>query len=230
MASGVPAKELKAYFDRVDSWDATEAARAKAERRTAYIVAGGATLTALAATALYLLSPLKIVEPYVIRVDEKLGAVDVVSVVRDTGTITADEAVRKYYLAEYLRSRESWIPDAREELYRKTVSMTATGEAGRLRALRDPSNPTSPALLYRNGETVSITVRSVAFISEQVGQVRFSKTIIGGGANAQRTDWVATVQFEFAEEPTNDATKFYNPLGFLVTSYRIDRELGGGQL
>lgn len=230
MASGVLASELKAYFDRADSWDKTEAERARKDRRNAYMVAAGGVALGLGATALYLMSPLKIVEPYVIRVDQRAGSVDVVSVARDTQVITGDEAVRKYFLAEYIRSREAWIPKAREELFQKAASMTSTNELGRLRAQRDPSNAGSPVNLYRNGETASIEIRSISFISDKVGQIRFSRVVEGTGANAVRSDWLATVQFDFGDKPTSDATRFYNPLGFVVTSYRVDSELpGGGQ-
>jgi type IV secretion system protein VirB8 len=227
MATGVLARELQEYFNRADSWDRTEAERARKERRNAYMVAAAGAALGLGATVLYLVSPLRIVEPYVIRVDQRAGAVDVVSVARNTKVITGDEAVRKYFLAEYVRSREAWIPKARDELYQKAASLTGTNELGRLRAERDPSNANSPVNLYRNGETASVEIRGIAFISENVGQVRFSRVVEGSGSNPVRSDWVATIQFDFAERPTNDATRFYNPLGFVVTSYRADSELAG---
>ena len=108
--------------------------------------------------------------------------------------------------------------------------MTSTNEVSDLRAERDPSSPTSPARLYRGGQTVSVKIRSVSFVSDGVGQIRFSKIVEGGGSNAVRSDWLATVQYDFADKPTNDATRFYNPLGFVVTSYRVDSELAGDRL
>lgn len=230
MATGVTSKELKDYFERAQSWDAREADRARKSMRFAYMLAAAGVAVGLCAVGMYLLSPLKIVEPYVVRVNETLGAVDVVSVATDTEIITGEEAVQKYFLAEYVRNREAWLPRASEELYKKTLAMTSTAEIGDLRAERDPSSPRSPARLYRNGERVFVNVRSVSFISDGVGQVRFSKIIEGGGTNEVRSDWLATVEYEFADEPTNDATRFYNPLGFVVTSYRVDSELGGRDL
>ena len=145
MASGVVVNELKEYFERAQSWDTAEAERARKERRTAYLVAAGAVAAACVSTALYLTSPLKIVEPYVVRVDERSGAVDVMSVVRGTSEITADEAVLKYFLAEYVRSREAWIPKANDELYRTTLGFSSQQEGQRLRTSRDPSVPSAPA-------------------------------------------------------------------------------------
>lgn len=226
MADGVTAKELQAYFERARSWDASEAERSRKEKRNAYLLAGATSVLALAATGLYLLAPLRVVEPYVIRVDAKLGAVDVVSAAKDTASITGDEAVRKYFLAEYIRAREAWIPKASDELYRKAASMSAPSELTRLRAERDPSSPMSPAQRYR-GNTAAVSIRSIAFVSPRVGQVRFSRVVQSAGGDDAASDWVATVQFDFADKPTNDATRFYNPLGFVVTGYRVDSELPG---
>ena len=228
MASGVADKDLKEYFERAQSWDTAEAERARKERRTAYLVAAGGVAVAFLSTALYLTSPLKIVEPYVVRVDERSGAVDVMSVVRGTGEITAEEAVRKYFLAEYVRSREAFIPKANDELYRKTLGLSSQQEGQRLRASRDPAKPGAPVNQFRGGQTANVVIRSIAFVSDRVGQVRFSRLVEGGGGNVVRSDWVATVQFDFSDAPTNDATRFYNPLGFVATSYRVDSELPGG--
>lgn len=226
MAAGVTDEKLKDYFEQVESWDSQDAARARNEKRRAYIFGGVASAIALGAITLYISSPLKTVEPYVIRVDERLGAVDVVTVARDTEVITADEAVRKYFLADYVRSREAWIPGANDELYRTVMSQSATPVAQLFRSSRDPSFPQSPIVLYRDGERVNVVIRSVSFLSDQVGQVRFGEITRGGGIAPRRNDFLATVTFGFSESPTSDAARFYNPLGFVVTDYRVDSELG----
>lgn len=226
MATGVTDENLKEYFERVESWDSQEARQARKEKRRAYIFGGAASVIAIGAIALYIGSPLESVEPYVIRVDERLGAVDVVSVARDTEVITADEAVRKYFLANYVRAREAWIPGANDELYRSVMTQSAVPVAQRFRSSRDPSFARSPAVLYRNGERVNVVIRSVTFLSDEVGQVRFSEIVRGGGINERRSDYLATVTFGFSESPTSDAARFYNPLGFIVTDYRVDSELG----
>lgn len=225
MATGVTDENLQEYFERVESWDSQEARNARNEKRRAYIFGGAASVVAIGAIALYIGSPLESVEPYVIRVDERLGAVDVVSVARDTKVITADEAVRKYFLANYVRSREAWIPGGNDELYRSVMTQSAVPVAQTFRSSRDPSFPRSPAVLYRNGERVNVAIRSITFLSDEVGQVRFSEIVRGGGVDERRSDYLATVTFGFSESPTSDAARFYNPLGFVVTDYRADSVL-----
>ena len=71
--TGVPASELKRYFDEARRWDQDRLASALRSRRLAWTAAGAAALLATAATAaVALLAPLKTVEPFVIRVDLSL--------------------------------------------------------------------------------------------------------------------------------------------------------------
>ena len=59
----------------------------------------------------------KTVVPYVVTVDRSTGATEVTQQLRGDKAITYDEAVRKYFLASYVRAREGWIPHARQEFF-----------------------------------------------------------------------------------------------------------------
>ena len=86
--------ELRGYFAEAASWDADRIAQGRRTVRLALGVAGAAWLTALAlAAALMLLMPLKHVEPFVIRVDNATGMVDVVPVY--AGKSAAPEAISR---------------------------------------------------------------------------------------------------------------------------------------
>ncbi len=224
MADGVMAKDLQDYFDDARSWDADRAAKATSERRVAYIIATIAGIIAFLAILLYLFFPLRNVEPYVIRIDQRLGNVDVVNVSDDVGQITSDEAVTKYFLTSYVRSRESWVFDAKEELFREAALLSSRKEQDDMLRERGPNNPESPINLYKSGETVGIRIRNIALIDRRVAQVRYTrllKTTLG----TQATDWVATINFYYSEKPTTERARLYNPLGFQVVSYRKDPEI-----
>jgi len=229
MASGVDYKELREYFERAESWDAKEARSASRARKIALGIGAAGLAIGVLGLGLYLTNPLTETVPYVIRVDERQGVVDVVSVARNTQEITGDEAVRKFFLADYVRNREAWIPNASDETFRSTIALSSPSVATRFRNSRDPSSATSPARRYRDN-IVSVRIRGVTFLSEEVAQVRYSLLEERSGIEAERSDWLATIEFDFAEQPMNDATRFYNPLGFVVTSYRTDSELIGADL
>jgi len=71
--------ELANYLGEARGWDIDRRRRDQQARRTAWTVAAVAVLVAsIAVTAILAMLPLRRVEPYVIRVDNATGIVDVV--------------------------------------------------------------------------------------------------------------------------------------------------------
>ena len=226
MADGVEPAELLAYFKQARSWDHDRALKAAREKQSAYAIAGMATLLALGAIVWHAVAPLRSVEPYVIRVNQASGGVDIVSVLRKTSEITSDEAVGKYFLSTYVRNRESWIAAASADLFKTVAVLSAPGEQEKLAAERRPENPASPVNLYKNGETIGVRVTSVAFINPRVAQVHFAKLVRSPGIGADvEANWIATINFKYVDTPETEADRLYNPLGFQVVSYRADPEV-----
>src|SRR3546814_5017927 len=73
------------------------------------------------------------------------------------------------------RSREGWIPQAREEFFRKVLSLSAREEQNRWTAFFKKDNPDSPQNQFTANDAVFVAIRSVAFISPNVAQVRRSE-------------------------------------------------------
>ena len=108
--------ELEGYFAEAASWDADRVATAKRLARLSLGVAGAGWLAVLLLSgALIPLMPLKRVEPFVIRVDNTTGVVDVVPVY--TGKSAMPETVTRYLL-DSLRDglRALQLRDRRERL------------------------------------------------------------------------------------------------------------------
>jgi type IV secretion system protein VirB8 len=225
MASGVPSSDLLGYFKDARSWDADNALKARRSQRLAYGVAATAIAVAMSTIAFHVAAPLRTVEPYVIRVDRSLGAVDVVNVVSNTSQVTSDEAVGKYFLSQYVRSRESWVRPAADDLFRAAAVLSVPQEQQRLAIERRQETPTAPVNLYANGETVGVRIRNVSFINPRVAQVRFIKLIQRGTAPDEASDWIATINFRYSDKPATEADRLYNPLGFQVVTYRADPEV-----
>lgn len=227
MGVGVMSGELKQYFAEAQSWDHDRAVKAEREKRRAFLFAGAAGLIAAATLVWHVVAPLKTIEPYVIRVNQNSGGVDVVNVVKNTQEITADDAVRKFFLSEYIRNRESWVAPAADEMFKSVAALSAPNEQEKIAAERRPENATSPVNIYKNGENVGVRVNNVTFIGDRVAQVRFTKTVRSAGVLAdQASQWVATINFRFINKPETEADRLYNPLGFQVVSYRADPEIG----
>ena len=128
--SGVPSQELKRYFSEARRWDQDRLASALRSRRLAWSAAGLSTALAVIATgAVAVLTPLKSTEPFVIRVDQATGAVDVMrGLSAEDGPVRYDEAVSKYFLGQYVRQREGYLDPAAEDAFRLVSILSAPGE------------------------------------------------------------------------------------------------------
>lgn len=223
--TGVPASDLKAYFAEARSWDVDRLASARRSLRLAWSVAAGcAVLAVVAVGAVAALAPLKTVEPFVVRVNDTTGAVEVMTGLKGGQDLTYEEAVSKYFLATYVRARETWLPAAAEANFRQVSIMSTPLEQQRWADYFQPSNPSSPQLALGAQGQVEVEIRAISFVSEGVAQVRFRKFTRGGAQQAQG-DWIATVGFGYAKAPMAEADRLRNPLGFQVATYRADPEV-----
>ncbi len=226
MAGGVTdSDDLKAYFAEAASWDHDRLITANRSKRLAWIVASvasGLAITGVAAVAL--LAPLKTVAPYVITVDKATGASEITSPLTGDRQITYNEAVSKYFLADYVRNREGWIPQARHEFFEGVLAMSSREEQARWTAFYAKDNPRSPQSVFTDLDTVFIAIKSVTFVSKNVAQIRFTKTLQRGGSSTD-TPAIAIVTFDTTDTPTTEQQRFKNPLGLEVQSYRADLEV-----
>jgi type IV secretion system protein VirB8 len=217
--------DLKVYFDEAKSWNADRLRAAERSRKLAWAMAACASLVAVAAVgAVAALTPLKTVEPYVVRVDRTTGSVDVMSALKSQAPVTYEEAVTKHFLAQYVRAREGWLAPAAEADFRQVSIMSTPGEQERWAAAFRPANPLSPQVLYGADGEAQVDIRAISFVSDGVANVRFHRTVRLGEQTTD-SDWIATVAFTYTKAPMAEADRLRNPLGFQVTSYRSDPEV-----
>lgn len=223
--SGVTVKDLRGYFEEAKRWDQDRLRSAERSRRLAWAVAGIAGGLAIAAVgAVAMLAPLKTVEPFVVRVNETTGAVDVMTGLSGQENVTYDEAVTKYFLGQYVRSREGYLPAAAEENFRFVSLLSVPEEQQRWAAFFRGSNPESPQVVYGQGAVAEVTVRNVSFINDKVANVRFTRTV-RTPTQTTSASAIATVSFRYTKAPMDESDRLLNPLGFQVVTYRADPEV-----
>lgn len=223
--TGVPAPELKAYFAEARRWDEDRLTSARRSRRLAWILAAvSAGLAGAAVSAVAALAPLKRVEPFVVRIDNATGAVDVMTALAGPERLTYDEAVSKYFLGQYVRAREGWLPQAAEANFRQVSIMSTPAEQQRWAEAFRPANPASPQVALGPAAEADVEIRAISFVSPQVASVRFRK-VLRRGAQTTSGDWIATIAFAYAKAPMAEADRLRNPLGFQAASYRADPEV-----
>jgi type IV secretion system protein VirB8 len=218
------------YLKEAASWDAERRAQERRSLRVAWIVASAATLTACAAVlALLTLLPLKRVEPYVIRVDNTTGVVDVVP--SYTGHAEATEILTRYLLTHYVSTCERFNFATAEEDYSECGAFHAPKRNQLWAARWATSNPESPLNKFKDGTTVHVSVQAVSFFerangSTDLAQVRYLKATRAGGTGPEvLTHWISTLHYAYGK-PSEEATiRRWNPLGFRILDVQTEPEL-----
>jgi type IV secretion system protein VirB8 len=221
---------LQEYFREAESWDADRVARIRRSATLAWWVAGGGWLCAVAsALGIAMLMPLKQVEPFVIRVDNTTGIVDVVPVV--AGASTPEQVVTRYFLSHYVTVCERFNFATAESDYEECGAFHSAQRNQTWYAQWTSTNPTSPLNIYKDGSSVRAQVESVSFFTRASGladlaQVRYLKALRqAGGADEKYTHWVATVQYAYADPAKDPKTRRWNPLGFKVVDFKSEPEV-----
>lgn len=215
---------LKEYFERARRFDQDRLLNAYRSTRTAWTVAGvSAVLAACSALAVAALAPLKTIEPFVIRVDNSTGIVDVVSALTSEAG-RYDEAVTKFFAARYVRAREGYVASEAEDNFKTASLLSTQPEQARFAAIYRGGNPESPQNFYGRAATARITVKAISLISNTVASVRYLRTVTKG-EEVRTTHWVATLTFAYVNAPMSTTDRLVNPLGFVVSEYRADPEV-----
>lgn len=190
------------------------------------VAAAAGVLVGVALMALVALLPLKRVEGFVVRVDNATGGADLVTMLRDAPA-TYGEVVNKYWVNKYVLGRETYDWQTLQTAYDTTVLLSSPEVQQEYRALFEGEKARDKA--WGSQVRVLVQVRSIApGTSGNTAVVRFSRRREeGNGAPAVEESLVATVGFQYVAGAMREQDRLVNPLGFQVTSYRVDPEVIG---
>ncbi|EOA3865747.1 virB8 family protein [Shigella flexneri] len=219
------------HFDKAMDWEASRIQSIEKSEGRAWKVAGAAAgVAVLSWVAIALMMPLKESVPYVIRVDNTTGVPDIVTAM-DVKGVGYDEVMDKYWMAQYVRARETYDWYTLQKDY-NTVGLLSSQQVGASYAALFEGKE---ALDKKFGSSVRATVEIVSVVpnGRGTGTVRFIKTTkrVDDDGPGTVTKWVATVAYEYRNPSLiSESQRLVNPFGFQVLSYRVDPEMiGGGQ-
>ena len=222
--------EVEAYLAEARTWDQDRRAIESKSVRRAWTVAGVSVGVAmLSVGALAGLTPLKRVDPFVIRVDNSTGIVDVVPSYKGDGAVA--ELVTRHLLTTYITARERYALAVAESDYDTVGAFQGPALNQQWISLWDKGNPESPLNVYRDGTTARVQIQAITFLkrasgSEDLAQVRFIRSVRPGGTGQEQlTHYVATIQYGYGTPSHDDHTRVLNPLGFRVLEYRREPEV-----
>jgi type IV secretion system protein VirB8 len=219
---------LDGYFQEAASWDIDRMAHAIRRARVAWAVAAAGWVCAVViAVALLLLMPLKRVEPYVIRVDNSTGIVDIVPMY--AGHADMGETVARYLLTHYVTVCEGFNYATAERDYQECGAYHTAKRNQEWYALWTQGNPNSPLNRFKDGTTVRAQVTSVIFFKRangltELAQVRYLKGTRPPGSVEQLTHWIATIEYAYVAPSHDPKSRQWNPLGFRVTDFHAEAE------
>lgn len=221
MVTKVEKKNFENYLAEAKSWETDKLQALEKSKRTAWIITiCSGVLAFLSVMAVAMLTPLKTAVPYVIRVNDVTGSVDVVNALVD-GKTTYDETMNKYHVQWYVRWREGYSKHFVSDYYKNVGLTSSPTEQDKYSQGISPQNPESPLNVLGDKGTINITIKSTSFIKSNVALVRYTKEIRNGGP-ISLTHWAATVVFKYSGTPMSEQDRAINPLGFQVIEYRND--------
>ena len=208
-----------------DSWAQSVTDDLERSRRTAWIVAcASAGVAALLVIALVLLLPLKETVPLTVLVDRQTGNVEYLDPL-DPQSVSADAALTRSFLMQYVTAREGFdAPDFQQD-YRKVGLFSAPEVRQQYTASVDAENPLSPFSALPRGSSIDVEVRSISSLSANRSLVRFTTVRRDGGARPQEAQyWAAVIDWVYSGAAMSEDDRLINPLGFQVTRYRRNAE------
>ena len=224
MKKNVDKAEFENYLRETRTWETDKVKKAQSEKKTAWLVAGTASVVALMASVTAITMAFAWMNPApppVIRVDNATGIVDMVETVSD-GKTNYEEVVNKYFTQLYVRYREGYSRELADQYYMSVGLMSSGREQKKYYEWFGPKIPLSPLNVYGNYAKVRTNVQSTSFIKPNVALVRYTKEIERGSSKPEISHWAATIVFKYSGAPMTESERAINPLGFQVVEYRND--------
>lgn len=190
------------------------------------IVVASLVVAILSVGAVIGLTPLKTVEPYLVRVDNATGAADIIRPLANN-TESYEEKMDRFWLWQAINERESYNWQTVQSSYDKFKLFSTPDVFTQYETYIYGDK--SPLKEFGDTKIIELKHRGTSFIESGdkiIAQVRLSKTILEKSGKPSSlfpvTYWQATATFDYNKDIKRVAEEEINPLGFRLTSYRID--------
>jgi len=214
------------YSDAVDFESSIRYLVEQSNKRAWLIAFVSVGVAILSIVAVLLLTPLKTVEPYVIRVDNTTGMVDILTIL-DEEQISSIEALDKHFVAQYIKAREGYYYDMlnQDYIFVQLLSTPEIAESYRQIYTGDNARDT------RLGNATQVEVQIISIVlGESAGaktataRINLKTTNKNSKAENMATK-VITLTYTYQTAQVDEENRLLNPLGFKVSNYRVDEEV-----
>jgi type IV secretion system protein VirB8 len=162
-------------------------------------------------------------DPYILRIDQATGAVDVLSQMKAVES-TYGEVVDSYWLNQYVLNRESYDDHTIQTLYETTALLSSHSVQQEYYALFEGDKARDKVLGNSIQQIVHIH-SIIPNIKNQTAVVRFTTQEKSSQGFSESKHFLATIGYQYKSSAMSVKDRRFNPLGFQVTSYRVDPEI-----
>lgn len=221
---------------RATNYEITIADMARRSERRAWVVAMAGVTTTLVLGAGYLrIMPLKERVPFLVMADAYSGNATIARLDDDFRhrALTASEAINRANVARFVGLRESYDVAMMNLRDWRAVHAMALPEVGReYSALHAANNSSSPFNTLGRTRSIRVRILSIQLLDGPDGQpggatVRFQRSVYEKSSGATRAldSRIATLGFTYnLALKMDEPDRLENPLGFQVTSYKVDND------
>lgn len=158
-------------------------------------------------------------EPFVIQIEEKTGITSIVNPI-SSKVLKGDDELAKYFIRRYLIARESYNAVDFDKIARKTIRLMSNNNIYYQYSNYIRKKDNDPRKKYGEKSSTYIKIKSWSKLTDSKFMIRFD---IHEVSQMQKVSHkIAIVDFEYVPMELNDEEKEINPIGFVVTGYRVD--------
>jgi len=180
--------------------------------------------SAISWIGLYLMLPLKEVTPYVIRVDSATGIPDIITGIDET-TLSANEALDKYFLNHYVQLRENYTYQTIQKTYELTQLFSSPSVSEEFRTEYNQADSLDNILGTGTAIVKVISISLDKIHENNLANIRFQVTLTDSRNIKTVKNYIARVSYRYnPQQKLSLAYRIENPIGFQVTSYQKHEE------
>ncbi len=223
---------LPGFFSESRDWEADRLQRLEKSERRAWFVAGcSGLITAIAIAAVVALMPLKRVVPYVYSIDRQTGELTVMDAANQRQIAGNQDLLDKHFASAYVIGRDSYDWKLLQSDYNDTIAFSSPS-VGRDYAARF-DGPRAVNKVWGQNTERHVTITSIQLAPDAVSKKAVVRYTIQQRDSQTNTlspleHYIATLSYEYHPNRTGkEQDLIKNPLGFTVTGFRADPEIGG---
>jgi type IV secretion system protein VirB8 len=223
------------------SYELTVADMARRSERRAWWVATASLVMSLAlAGGYYYMLPLKEKVPFLVMADAYTGNATVARLAGNfgDGSITANEAINRSNVAQYVLARESFdsaVMGLRD--WDLVFTMSSEPVAATQRQRYANNNPQNPVFVYGTNKAIRVKILSITPLAAEGNgsfrgaSVRIQRSLLDKttGVSQFLDNKLVTMRFDYRTDlALSEQDRILNPLAFQVTEYRVDNDYARG--